>query len=985
MIISNSPDINLLLVQVTWDISGATPVIELQNLSTGSNLAGCTWAFSAFSPSETPIHDGNINQPDITGNWSTHNLNDAWPKPFNSIEWSGSPYQFFVTVKDSQGNIFINPVQDAFICHPAGNTNSSKNTYGVAKSDVQVQCNQAAVFFQDTTYHTYKGTDGTQISSVLRVIYPIDETLTIPTPFVAAAYSTALVPISYSSPNYQFVQTQVYDYDLGDNTIVRIKYQSIYTFGVFCNYDLEPLVCEITKLIDTIETGNCSDIAEAQRKMNLIVSKFTLVMIGIQQPLTGVNVPLLIEEIIAIGGFNCNCCTAATGIIPNTSSVIGNYNFTVNKLGGDINGSWTTNGNNITLNLGDVAYVVAIGNESPSTISAFSVTPVVSGDGFLKTYYINIDGTQLAYDILNVIKDNTALINLFNSIVNANLGDLTLNVDTNCLGINSGSCDFQFTLVNIPASPNNAILKGIQVGQFTRTINYAFNLSTLGALQAYLNTLSLGAFVVSTTGGGTVIISSTGNTFPLAGMLYNNTVGSDRFAAFSSECSGFTPISANLVVQAIIDYLCGITDSQMITSQDYVICSIDPVSKAKVLTTVTAGSKENILISQLLDKNCDTTDYILGIQGVNCNSMKSLFASNINLLQNTDILLGTKGGDCAGISPVEAATRMFQLGAYNADFMEAFCNLVSLCAGGFSCDPYTIFQVAVIDGSPSATKMDIVVTFTHPSAISNTIRYARIDNTNTPVYTTIPNILPGASPYMIANIDEGDYFVGITPIYADGRACSEVSTTTGMCTGITSFSAIINDSGNIVISYSAVEGLPKVKVIINYPNGGTASTIYNNTGTDITITPPAGVYGDYFITMIPVCNEATGFFGQATAPVILGVTPPSNSLLTNNSTSAYTVASLSAKISGGSTLIFSVPSIAASGGTVSFFLADGVYDSILISYGTGSAVGVGNAYLTSSSGTILNVFTANPNAILFDEGFTNVGGIQIVITDGSPV
>jgi len=514
-------------------------------------------------------------------------------------------------------------------------------------------------------------------------------------------------------------------------------------------------------------------------------------------------------------------------------------------------------------------------------------------------------------------------------------------------------------------------------------LNYTFNLSTLGVLQAYLNTLGLGTFVVTATGGGGVVITSAANTHNLSGMLYA-TNSTDRIAAFGSVCTGYSSLSANQIVQAIIDYLCGITDADIVTSQDYVACSVDPVSKQKVQTTVKAGTPQNQLISEILDGNCDTVDYMLGLNGVDCNSMKTLFQTNINLLQNTDNIYGTKGGECAGINPIELATRQFQLGAYNADFMAAFCALVAQCSGGYSCDPYTIFQVAVIDGSPSATKMDIVVTFSHPSSIKNTIRYARIDNTNTPVYTTIPNVLPGASPYTILNIDEGNYFVGITPIYADGRVCSEVSTTTGMCSGINAFSAIINGSGNIVISYNAAVSVPKVKVVINYPNGGTASTIYTNTGANITITPPAGIYGDYYITMQPVCNEATGFFGVATAPVILNVTPPNNSSLTNNSTSVYTSVSLMAKISGGTNTIFSVSSVAASGGVVSFYLPDGNYDSVVISYGTGSAVAVGNAYLVSASGTISNTFTANPNNILFSAGFTNSGGIQIVIVAGSP-
>lgn len=988
MNITNSPDISTLEVEVTWDISNQLPQILLLNQSTGGNLAGCVWAFTATSPSQTPIHSGDIDNPDVTGAWTNFTLSDGWPRPFSQIEFSGAPYSFFVVVKDSNGNVYTAPVQYTNICRPVGNSDTSKNTYGLALSDVKVKCQEAGVFFQDTTYHTYQGQSGTQYSSVLTVIYPIDETLTIPPKFVAAQYVTAIVPITYSSKNYQFVQTVIYDYAVGDNSIVRVRYQTIQTFSVFCNVDLLPLVCEINKLLDQVESGNCADMADAQRKMNLVVGKFALVMIGIEQPLTGVDVPVLIDEIIAIGDFDCNCCSAPSGIIPTTSSVIGGYNFLVNKLGGDVAGNFSTNGNNITLNISDVSYVVTIGNQSPSNISAFSFTSEVSGNGYLKTYKLNIDGVQLASDILNIIKGNVALVNLFNSIVNIPSGGWNLIADTSCLGIASNACDYVFTLSNISSSPANSILAQIQSSApvNNRTLlNYAFNLSTLSNLQSYLNTLGIGVFVVTNLGGGNISITSNANNFSLTKMSYSPSGGINTFANFSSDCTGFIPLTANEVVQAIIDYLCGLTDNQMVTSQDYIICSIDPVSKIKTLTTVVAGTKENELIAQILDKNCDIVDYLLGINGVNCNSMKALFPSlPTAILQNTDYLFGTKQGQCAGINPVEAATRMLQLGVYNADFMVAFCNAVALCAGGQSCEPYTIFQVAGIDTSPSTNNMNLVVTFTHPSAISNTIRYARIDNTISPVYTTITGVLPGLSPYTIPNVPDGQYFVGITPIYSDGRSCSEVSTTTAPCTGITAFSAIVDGSGNIVISYTAVGTLPKIKVTINYPNGGTASTVYNNTGTNITITPPTGVTGDYYITLTPICNSVTGFEGTPTAPVILTVKPTNNSTITNNTSTTLSpvMVTLERLDVSGTYVPVNITLLKGAGADINyynFYIPDGVYGNVFVLYSTGA---VGNGYLIASSGTGVSVPVAG--GILFNTGFTSVGGVQIILTDPSP-
>ena len=980
MIINGSPDITDLLINVTWDLSGTTPVTKLENLSTGANLAGVSWAFFTASPSQTPIHEGDINDPDVEGVWATFLLSNPWPRPFNNIEWGN--YTFYCVIKDSNGNVYTSTIQPAFICRPFGNTELSKNTFGIASSDVKVQCNNAAVFFQDTTYHEYKGISGTQISSVLRVIYPIDETLTIPDPFVAAQYSTALVPVTYSSNNYQFVQTTIYNYEVSPNTFIQIKYQTIQTFAVWCNVDLLPLVCEVNKLIDSIETGNCSDVNEAQRKLNLITPKFLLVFMGILQPLTGIDVPVVIEEIKVIGGFECNCCGAPSGIIPTSAtSVIAGYNFLVNKLGGDITNAsdFTTNGNNITLNIGDVSYIVKVANNSPNDINSFSFSSSLSSDGFTKTYSLVIDGTLLATEILNIIKNDSSLVNLFNSIVTINTGGSgNLIVDGKCIFNTSNSCDYTWGFTFIPAAPTNAILTGVLVNGANLNLNFAFNQSNLSSLQSYLNGLGIGTFVVTNLGSGTVSVTSTGNTNNLGAMTYN-VASVDKLSKFASDCTGFVPLSANQVIQNLIDYLCGLDDSEVVTSQDYEICYIDPSSQQKVIKTVPAGESLTSFIQELLLNGCKTIDYVISLGALNCGTLRKVFPQTPDIMQANDVLFGTKAGQCAGIYPVEAGLRMMQLGIYNADYVNAFCALVAACQGGFICEPYTIYQLQVIDGSPANTT-EIVIEFSHPSAISNIIRYARTDNTTSPVYTTIPNVLPGQSPYVIANLPEGSYVVDMTPIYSDGRSCPPVSLNTGFPTG--GFSAFSSrfDGTDIIVSYSAPVGMPKVRVNINYPNGGTFSQVYTNTGTDITIAPPSGIYGTYTITMTPVYNETTSYFGETTAPSVIEVTPPNNSTLINNTSNQITSLSMIITDGNNQTIVpFSVASVAGGGGVVDFYVPVITTASILISFGTGS---VGEAYLVAASTFIGSV---TPNHITFDTSDTIISsGITVNLIDPSP-
>src|ERR1700685_3813957 len=100
MNITNSPDISVLLLNCTFDVSGTNPVVSLANLSQGNHLNNINWWFVVTSPTQTIIHQGTQASPDITGTWTTFSLTDSWPRPFNQLEWSGSPYNLTVYIVD---------------------------------------------------------------------------------------------------------------------------------------------------------------------------------------------------------------------------------------------------------------------------------------------------------------------------------------------------------------------------------------------------------------------------------------------------------------------------------------------------------------------------------------------------------------------------------------------------------------------------------------------------------------------------------------------------------------------------------------------------------------------------------------------------------------------------------------------------------------------------------------------------------------------
>lgn len=698
MNIIGSPDISVLEAKVTWDISGTNPVINLENQSSGSNLANVIWWVVATSPSQTPIHEGSQLSPDMTGVWSTKILTDTWPKPFNSIEWSGAPYSLTLYAQDSLGKVYsIN--KTASICHPAGNTDDSRSMYGIGTVNLKVECNKGYLFIEDTTNSSYKGITGKQISSSLKVTYPMDSTGTVPAPFSINNFATALVPITFSDPNYSYLSSSVYEYDFSNNAFVRIGYKGRQAFPVYCNYDLCPIACEYAKMIDALQNGSCTDSAKAEKDLLTIGSKFSLALLGLQQPLCGVDVPKLIDEIKEIGGFACDCCSTSNGIPIASGSIIDGFNFSIVTGCGDVNGSVLQTGNNIQFTLNDVSYVFQMFPDSPQS-SAFQIIPSISG--CTKTYSLKVDVTQFGYDIANAIQSDAGLYNLWNTLFGGSGGsgsNFMLTVDGSCIFTSSAACDYTFTLNNIPAPGTFALVNTIKVGNTTKALNFNVNQTNVSAFQNYLNGLGIGTFTASII-GSTITVNSTANTFDLNNLMYKIST-TNYTATLSKNCTGFAPVDAQFVIQQMIYYMCGLTEGNLTTSQDFNLCYLDNNGNL-VNEVVVKGTALTSFFTEILYRNCQTLLSVKSTNSVNCNTIKQAFTTNNLQITATDTIMGTKGnGTCSQIAPMDMFAYLLANGPQNATIKQLFCNFVIACSQGLTCAPYDYFNVYVSQYNPT--------------------------------------------------------------------------------------------------------------------------------------------------------------------------------------------------------------------------------------------------------------------------------------------
>ncbi len=162
--------------------------------------------------------------------------------------------------------------------------------------------------------------------------------------------------------------------------------------------------------------------------------------------------------------------------------------------------------------------------------------------------------------------------------------------------------------------------------------------------------------------------------------------------------------------------------------------------------------------------------------------------------------------------------------------------------------------------------------FNHPAAVSNQISYARIDNITNPVFIQAGNFITSPATFA-TNVTAGQYTVSILPIYADGRTCTPTTYQTPACPGLNSISGYFS-SGILVVQYNAPSTVPKVRITVNFPNGGSNVANYVNNGNNIAIPVPAGLTGNFTIQGQSVCDETSGFYSAFSTTVNVSLGAP---------------------------------------------------------------------------------------------------------------
>lgn len=301
--IPNSPDILTLNVKFRVNLDSPIPTIVALNNSVGENLSACQYVFKLTNPYGIDFYEGSFEAPDKTGIWNQFSIPARIPSVGGHIPWNGE-WIMEVQVKDSTGTIYKDTLSRV-ICRPTGNQDKEGNNYGVATVNAVVHCDKAKLYFEDKTNYSYDGKIGDVVTNTVKLLYPPDSTNIQPEPFVAEDIAHALIPLYFNGEAHRLVVDSVIDYDNNSGIIVRIKYRYNETFSVRCGADLCDLACIIERYSKRIEDGGCS--VEERHIFQNLIAKATQALMGIIQPLCGIDVERLICEAKALATDDCGC------------------------------------------------------------------------------------------------------------------------------------------------------------------------------------------------------------------------------------------------------------------------------------------------------------------------------------------------------------------------------------------------------------------------------------------------------------------------------------------------------------------------------------------------------------------------------------------------------------------------------------------------------------------------------------------------------
>jgi hypothetical protein len=365
---------------------------------------------------------------------------------------------------------------------------------------------------------------------------------------------------------------------------------------------------------------------------------------------------------------------------------------------------------------------------------------------------------------------------------------------------------------------------------------------------SWLNSLTLGTFSASVA-SGILTILSVANTNTPATLTFGSPNVTQAFQA--------TSVTLVQVLQAIINYLCNLTDLQIALANNLTVCTLD-YNNNVVSTTYASGTKQSAYNSAIANAICNICARINTLVAFTCTKLQALFSDNPNAQFSyaNDRFLSIVGGACTTLTSSQAALAFINAINANQNVKNAFCAIVCTTTG-------TCPGISNVNFSSTSTSTIgfYGVTFSPvPSANQLVTLMYRVHGTTTWITASSNiNLFPngninGTTPYLITGLTPGvTYDVSVGPNCGGTPFVSQVTVQPG---GVLSGNYLLD---NVIY---AICGDSPVILYSNVPFA-TGTTMYTNSSLT---TPVTGytLISNTLTGAIYNINSSTGVVGTAT-------------------------------------------------------------------------------------------------------------------------
>lgn len=738
--------------QIIFDASGSS----YTNISGQGELYVQGIAFSLIDQAGVELTTIDFDNPQIP----VPSVSDTYTLDLTSLSYLFlfQTYKIVGAIKDQDGNVYYTTPVYKKVCEP-----NSFNDSGYVDGIFQVtpNCIDNVLTIKELTPFTYNNQTPSSVTKSGNLYYPTGTISAIP--FTGTPFSNNIIYTGQYRVNNDSIAT----YDLGDGVYALVSYKTDNVFDVFCSNKMSDVMCCIIDLQSTYykQCNNAIGL-NAKNKLDSILIPF---MTGLGKEINGQDASAEVK--IIKDTLKCSCGNSSihqnefTPINPATTSIV------LQGVGGTTIPSPSVSGNTKTYNIASNTYLVV---KADIADLAYSITIDTSVTNVVK-YKIKFDYNKVAEYVLTAIGASPTLITQLNSLINISNFAIDLsNLNGGCI-IDLSATNY-FLSLRVPSS--SAIIKNIVFGSTTYNAPGGLVVSDEAGIEAWLNGLLLGTFSANFSTGVTGSYSnilSVANTNNPVSMTFT-TGGGDTVVLFQK-----TNKSLIAFLQAVVDYLCGMTTLQIALYQNLSLCTFD--YNGNIITTVySAGSSLSTFESGVAAAICNLANRIDTLTGLTCSKIAALFGDYPNAsLSATSKVLSIVDGNCTAATIKQLAQGVLLAITSYSDVKAQFCAID--CAAPATCPDISDINMSMV-GSDIGI-YGVVWTGSPVASQTVTIKYRKQSDITFTTITTTLSVLPngnltGTVPLLITGLSTGTiYVVNIVNNCGGAGAVKQITTPTG--------------------------------------------------------------------------------------------------------------------------------------------------------------------------------------------------------------